>query len=115
MSLPPSSFPEPAPWLMRKSVLTQGGVDGALHQLGPGAEFTETRAESSRDRVLFASNGQVTVALGPTHYIVSAEEALHLPADTPASVRNATSAPAKVLIVTLPAPRVVTSSLVTLR
>ena len=98
---------------MRKSVLTQGGVDGALHQLGPGAEFTETRAESSRDRVLFASNGQVTVALGPTHYIVSAEEAQHIPSGKVATIRNTASAPAKVLIITLPAVRPPQTSLVT--
>lgn len=99
---------------MRKSVLSERGVDGALHQLGPGAEFTETPTDAARTRALFVANGQVTVALGPTHYIISAEEALHLPAESPASVRNSTPAPSKVLIITLPAPRAVPSPLVTL-
>ncbi|GAB1487979.1 hypothetical protein MASR2M8_04220 [Opitutaceae bacterium] len=109
----PVPSPEPAPWLLRKSVLGEAGVDGALHLLGPDAELNENPADASRARVLFVASGRVTVVLGPTHYIVSAEEAQHIPSGKVATIRNTASAPAKVLIITLPAVRPPQTSLVT--
>lgn len=98
------SAPSSSSLLQRKPVLSEAGVDGTLHFIGPGAEFVESPADAARARALFVSNGQVTVTRDPINTLVSADEALHLPAETPTRIRNHTSAPAKVLVVTLPAP-----------
>ncbi len=111
----PSSTPalDPTPWLLQKTILHDAGVDGRLHQLGPGAELSETAADAARTRVIFVTSGWVTLALGATHFILSTEEAQVLPAGKSAHLRNTAPQPAKVLVFTLSSPRTAPSTLVT--
>lgn len=103
---------DPAPWTLRKTVLAEAGVDGALFQLAPDAEVVETEADAARARVVFVTHGQVTVTQALTNHIISAEETLHLPSGKPVAIAARGVSPAKVLVFTLPAPRLVQAPLV---
>lgn len=94
-----------APWHLRRALRSEAGVDVAQHLLGPGAEYAETAAEAARGRVLYVAGSVLTVATGPTHELVSPEEARVLLAERPAVLSNRTQRPVRVVIVTLPVVR----------
>ncbi len=87
---------------MSKNVLNEGEINGALTLLGPGSSTEEQT--SSLARVLFVSHGNVTAAVQTAHFILKADQALHVAPHRPLVLRNHGETPAKVLIVTVPSP-----------
>lgn len=102
-------------WLLSRNVLSEAGLEGTVTLLGPGVETPPPDRPSPHPVVLFISEGNVTVTVGPSNHILRQDSALHLPAGKTHTVRNHTEAPAKVLTLAVPAPRRDASTLVTLR
>ncbi len=102
-----STLPPPdTPWILAKSVLDEAGLSGELLLLAPGAErIPEMPAPG--DTLLFVVAGSVTARVGLAHHIRPAESALLIPAGRPWALSNPGAAPAKLLAITLPPPRVV--------
>lgn len=93
-----------APWVVAQTILAEAGLDGETILLGAGAErIGETVA---RQRLIYVVAGSITATLAPTNHILTADATLVVPANRPLVVRNHTGDPAKVLLLTLPAPRV---------
>lgn len=98
---PSSSTPNP--WLIDRKILNEAGLEGLFSLVGPA---TEKPPEPTHDAlVLFVSEGCVTVAVGPTHYILQQEEMLHIAPGKTWGLRNNDTRPAKVLRLRLPAVR----------
>jgi mannose-6-phosphate isomerase-like protein (cupin superfamily) len=96
---------------MHKSVLENGELKGGLTLLGPGAATSVI--ESAFDRVVYVAQGTVTAIVGPANFMLSLDETLQVSAGKGLSLRNHGSAPAKVLVITLPARRREPSTVVT--
>jgi Cupin domain. len=93
---------EPTTWCMSKNILTEGELSGALTLLGPGSSTEEQT--SALARVVFVAHGNVTAAIGTANFILKADQALHVAPDRPLVVRNHGESPAKVFILSVPAP-----------
>lgn len=94
----------PAPWVVAQTILAEAGLDGETILLGAGAErIGETVA---RQRLIYVVAGSITATLAPTNHILSADATLVVPAKRTLALRNHTDKPAKVPLLTLPAPRV---------
>ena len=104
--------PETAPWILSKKVLDEAGLLGELHLLAPGAEHAHP-SPAPGGRLIFVVAGSATVQSGRTNHVLQAEASLHLAPDTTCTVRNLDAAPAKVLVVDLPPPRVVRDPVLT--
>ena len=92
------------PWVVGKPVVISPEHDGDVMHLGPGAELP--LAASGRPRVLYVASGGVTVRVGITHHMLAADGALAIAPERPVAVINHTENPAKVFLLTLPAPRI---------
>ncbi len=112
-----NSLPPPdTPWIISKPVLNEAGLNGDLKLLAPGASYApETPAPG--ETLLFVAAGSITAAIDINNFVLQPETTLRIPPGRRYEVRNPTEFPAKVLVLTLPPPRVVSSSngLVTLR
>jgi mannose-6-phosphate isomerase-like protein (cupin superfamily) len=112
-----TSLPPPdTPWIISKLVLNEAGLNGDLKLLAPGASYSpEIPAEG--ETLIFVVAGSITAAIDKNNFVLQPETTLRIPAARRYEVRNPTEAPAKVLVLTLPPPRVVPASnrLVTLR
>jgi glyoxylate utilization-related uncharacterized protein len=98
-----SSTSSPAPWLIDRKILNEAGVEGLFSLVGPATE--KAPEVTGQGLVIFVSEGCVTVAVGPTHYILRQEEMLHIAPGKTWGMRNNDTRPAKVLRITLPAVR----------
>lgn len=92
-----------APWLIDKKILNEAGLEGLLSLVGPATE--KAPEITGNGLVLFVSEGCVTVAVGPTHYILRQEEMLHIAPGKVWGLRNNDARPAKVLRLRLPPVR----------
>ncbi|MET0263488.1 MAG: cupin domain-containing protein [Rariglobus sp.] len=92
-------------WLLTRKILTESGVDAAITLIGPGVETPPSDHPAPRPIVLLVSEGAVTASVDRTHFILRKDEALHVAPGKIHTLRNHTDAPAKVVAITLPAPR----------
>lgn len=95
-----SSTSTPSPWLIDRKILNEAGLEGLFSLVGPATE--KPPETTHQGLVLFVSEGCVTVAVGPTHYILRQEEMLHIAPGKTWSLRNNDTRPVKVLRLTLP-------------
>lgn len=112
-----TSLPPPdTPWIISKPVLNEAGLGGDLKLLAPGASHAPD-VPSPGETLLFVAAGSVTAAIEINNYVLQPETTLRIPPGRRYELRNPTDYPAKVLVLTLPPPRVVPASngLVTLR
>jgi mannose-6-phosphate isomerase-like protein (cupin superfamily) len=112
-----TSLPPPdTPWIISKPVLNEAGLRGELKLLAPGASFTPEHP-SPGETLLFISAGSITAAIDKNNCVLQPETTLRIPAGLRFEVRNPTESLAKVLVLTLPPPRVAPASggLVSLR
>jgi glyoxylate utilization-related uncharacterized protein len=98
-----STTSSPSPWLIDRKILNEAGLEGLFSLVGPATEKAPETA--GQGLVLFVSEGCVTVAVGPTHYILRQEEMLHIAPGKIWGLRNNDARPAKVLRLTLPPVR----------
>jgi len=99
-------------WLLSRKILTEGALEASLALIGPGVETPVPDKPASQNLVLFVSEGSLTATVGPSNFILRKDEALHVPAGKTHSLRNHTTAPAKVLTLATPVPRPAQPSLV---
>ncbi len=95
--------PAMTPWTFNKPIISEAGLDGTLLQLGPKAELTLPSV--ARQRVFFVASGSVTISSRETNYMLGADGILTVMKDRPITIRNHTDDAAKLLELTLPAPR----------
>ena len=100
-----STLPPPdTPWILAKPVLDEAGLAGELLLLSPGAERIPDEPAPG-DTLLFIIAGSVTARTGLAHHILPPETTLLIPAGRSWALRNAGSAPARLLVIALPPPR----------
>ena len=104
--------PNDTKWRMSKNVLNAGELNGSLTLIGPGSSLEPET--SSAERVIYVAQGVVTAAFNAANYILQTEETLVVPAGRSLEIRNSGSAPAKILVVSLPSRRRVETPLVVL-
>jgi quercetin dioxygenase-like cupin family protein len=104
--------PNDTKWRMSKSVLNAGELNGSLTLIGPGSSLEPET--SSAERVIYVAQGVVTAAFNAANYILQTDETLVVPAGRSLEIRNSGSAPAKILVVSLPSRRRVETPLVVL-
>lgn len=107
-----SNPPNDTTWRMSKNVLSAGELNGSLTLIGPGTELPENN--SSVERVIYVAQGTITASFSAANYILNVDETLVVPASRTLAIRNSGDAPAKILILSLPAPRRLVPALVTL-
>lgn len=112
-----TSLPPPdTPWIISKPVLNEAGLNGDLKLLAPGASHVPEQT-SPGETLLFVAAGSITAAIDINNFVLQPETTLRIPPGRRYELRNPTEFPAKVLVLTLPPPRIVSPSngLVTLR
>lgn len=112
-----TSLPPPdTPWIISKSVLNEAGLNGDLKLLAPGASHVPEQP-SPGETLLFVAAGSITAAIDINNFVLQPETTLRIPPGRRYELRNPTEFPSKVLVLTLPPPRVAPASngLVTLR
>ncbi|HSI10239.1 MAG: cupin domain-containing protein [Rariglobus sp.] len=112
-----TSLPPPdTPWIISKPVLNEAGLNGDLKLLSPGASHVPEQT-SPGETLLFVAAGSITAAIDINNFVLQPETTLRIPPGRRYELRNPTEFPAKVLVLTLPPPRIVSPSngLVTLR
>jgi quercetin dioxygenase-like cupin family protein len=107
-----SNPPNDTTWRMSKSVLNAGELNGSLTLIGPDCELPAS--ESPLERVIYVARGTVTASFSAANYILNVDETLVVPPSRALGIRNSGETPAKVLIISLPAPRRLVPALVTL-
>lgn len=98
-----------APWLLSRNVLSEAGIVGSLSLVGPGVELPPKEHTKGKHVVLFVADGNVTVNVGPTHFILLKDEALRVAPGKGYGVRNHTDSAAKVFILETPVPQTATA------
>lgn len=97
--------PTDSPWLLSKTILTEGEIEGTLTVLGPGVETQAPDHPVAHDTVLFVAEGTPTVIIGELNYVLRPEEAFVVQRGKTHRFHNESPAPARVFAVSLPAPR----------
>jgi quercetin dioxygenase-like cupin family protein len=99
-------------WRMSKNILNAGELNGSLTLIGPGSELPAS--ESAVERVIYVAQGTITASFSAANYILNVDETLVVPPSRTLAIRNSGETPAKVLVISLPAPRRAVPALVTL-
>ncbi|CAM2848856.1 cupin domain-containing protein [Rariglobus hedericola] len=99
-------------WLLSRKILSESGLEAGLTLIGPGVETPASDQPATQNLILFVCEGSLTATVGLSNFILRKDEALHIATGKTHSVRNHTTAPSKLLTLTLPRPRTPAPALV---